>query len=35
MGFNTGEMFGEALLRMKDMLDHELLKPYRSGGSRK
>ncbi len=33
-GVYTGEMFGEALLNDERYLDHELLKPYRSGGSR-
>lgn len=27
-------MFGEALLKDERYVDHELLKPYRSGGSR-
>ena len=33
-GVYTGEMFGEALLKDERYVDHELLKPYRSGGSR-
>ena len=33
-GVFTGEMFGEALLADERYLDHELLKPYREGGSR-
>ena len=33
-GVYTGEMFGEALLKDERYVDHELLKPYRSGESR-
>lgn len=33
-GVYTGEMFGEALLNDERYKDHELLKPYRPGGSR-
>ena len=33
-GVYTGEMFGEALLNDERYLDHELLKPYRNGGTR-
>ena len=33
-GVFTGEMFGEALLADERYIDHELLKPYREGGSR-
>lgn len=33
-GIYTGEMFGEALLKDERYVDHELLKPYRSGESR-
>ena len=33
-GVYTGEMFGEALLKDPRYTDHELLKPYREGGSR-
>ena len=33
-GVFTGEMFGEALLADERFIDHELLKPYREGGSR-
>jgi len=33
-GVYTGEMFGEALLNKDEYKDHELLKPYREGGSR-
>lgn len=33
-GVYTGEMFSEALLKDERYVDHELLKPYRSGGSR-
>ena len=33
-GVYTGEMFAEALLKDERYLDHELLKPYREGGTR-
>lgn len=33
-GVYTGEMFGECLLNKEEYKDHELLKPYREGGSR-
>lgn len=33
-GVYTGEMFGEVLLGKEEYKDHELLKPYREGGSR-
>lgn len=33
-GIYTGEMFAEALLQDPRYQDHELLKPYRAGGSR-
>lgn len=33
-GVYTGEMFAEVLLEDERYLDHELLKPYREGGSR-
>lgn len=33
-GVYTGEMFAEALLKDPRYTDHELLKPYRSGGKR-
>lgn len=33
-GVYTGEMFGEALLNDERYTHHELLKPYRSGGTR-
>lgn len=33
-GVYTGEMFAEALLKDPRYADHELLKPYRKGGSR-
>lgn len=33
-GVYTGEMFGEALLKDPRYTNHELLKPYREGGSR-
>lgn len=33
-GVYTGEMFGEALLNDPRYIDHELLKPYRTGGDR-
>ena len=33
-GVYTGEMFGELLLNDERYHDHELLKPYRQGGSR-
>lgn len=33
-GVYTGEMFGEVLLGKEEYANHELLKPYRDGGSR-
>lgn len=33
-GVWTGEMFGEALLAKEEYKDHDLLKPYRKGGTR-
>lgn len=33
-GVYTGEMFAEVLLNKEEYKDHELLKPYREGGSR-
>ncbi len=33
-GVWTGEMFGEVILEKPEYNDHELLKPYREGGSR-
>lgn len=33
-GVYTGEMFGEVLLNKEEYKEHELLKPYREGGSR-
>lgn len=33
-GVYTGEMFAEVILNKEEYKDHELLKPYRAGGSR-